>query len=62
MTEYHAYAAAKPGASLEPFSFQPGELGSEEVEIKVTHCGVCHSDLSMLDNELCISCFTFVPC
>jgi D-arabinose 1-dehydrogenase-like Zn-dependent alcohol dehydrogenase len=42
-----AYAATAPRASLEPFSYDPGELGPEEVEIKVTRCGICHSDLSM---------------
>jgi alcohol/geraniol dehydrogenase (NADP+) len=42
-----AYAATAPRASLEPFSYDPGELGPEEVEIKVTHCRICHSDLSM---------------
>ena len=28
-----------------------GPLGIEEVEVEVMHCGVCHSDLSMLDND-----------
>lgn len=28
-----------------------GPLGAEEVEVQVEHCGLCHSDLSMLDNE-----------
>jgi alcohol/geraniol dehydrogenase (NADP+) len=37
------------------------ELGSEEVEIKVTHCGLCHSDLSMLGNEFGITSYPFVP-
>jgi uncharacterized zinc-type alcohol dehydrogenase-like protein len=31
------------------------------VEIKVTHCGICHSDLSMLDNEWGVSKYPFVP-
>jgi alcohol/geraniol dehydrogenase (NADP+) len=46
---------------LELFSFDPGELGPEEVEIKVTHCGICHSDLSMLDNDWGMSAYPFVP-
>ena len=50
-TKFHAYAASAPHAPLEPFTFDPGALGPEEVEIQVSHCGVCHSDLSMLDNE-----------
>jgi hypothetical protein len=34
---HYFHASAK--APLKPFSFDPGELGPEEVEIKVTHCG-----------------------
>src|SRR5262249_9148709 len=28
-----------------------GPLGAEEVEVQVEHCGLCHSDLSMLEDE-----------
>jgi alcohol/geraniol dehydrogenase (NADP+) len=56
-----AYAAFTPRAPLEPFNFDPGEIGPEEVEIKVTHCGICHSDLSMRDNEWGMSKYPFVP-
>src|SRR5258708_38361728 len=56
-----AYAASTPRAPLEPFSFDPGEIGPEEVEIKVTHCGICDSDLSMRDNEWGMSNYPFVP-
>ena len=51
MQEFKAYGALRPNGPLEPFSFDPGHLGPEEVEINVSHCGLCHSDLSMLDNE-----------
>lgn len=61
MSNYHAYAARTAKGSLEPFSFDPGELGPEEVEIKVTHCGLCHSDLSMLDNDWGMTNYPFVP-
>jgi len=46
-----AWAAMESGKPLVPYTFEPGELGAEEVEIAVEHCGLCHSDLSMLDNE-----------
>jgi uncharacterized zinc-type alcohol dehydrogenase-like protein len=61
MTTFNAYAATTAHGSLQPFSFDPGEIGPEEVEIKVTHCGLCHSDLSMLDNEWGMSQYPFVP-
>ena len=61
MTKFNAYAASGPKGRLEPFSFDPGQLGPEEVEIAITHCGVCHSDLSMLDNEWGMTTFPFVP-
>ncbi len=35
----------------------PGPLGAEEVEVAVEHCGLCHSDLSVLNNEWGISRF-----
>jgi hypothetical protein len=33
MHTYHAYAATSAKAPLEPFSFDPGPLGPEELEI-----------------------------
>jgi uncharacterized zinc-type alcohol dehydrogenase-like protein len=56
-----AFAATKPGGQLEPFEYDPGELGSDEVEISVESCGICHSDLSMLDNEWGFTEYPFVP-
>jgi uncharacterized zinc-type alcohol dehydrogenase-like protein len=61
MPAINGYAASKPKTALQPFSFDPGELGPEEVEIKVTHCGICHSDLSMVDNEWGMSKYPLVP-
>lgn len=61
MQEFKAYGALRPNGPLEPFSFDPGHLGPEEVEIKVSHCGLCHSDLSMLDNEWGMTTYPFVP-
>ena len=61
MSTFHAYAATTPHSALQPFIFDPGELRPEEVEIKVSYCGICHSDISMLDNEWGMSKFPFVP-
>ena len=56
-----AYAATTKGARLEPFEFDAGPLGAEQVEVTVEHCGICHSDLSMLDNEWGSTQYPFVP-
>jgi len=56
-----AYAANEPGGKLEPFEYDPGALGQDEVEIGVEYCGICHSDLSMWDNEWGITQYPFVP-
>lgn len=61
MSAIHAYAATGPKGILEPFSYDPGDLGPDEVEIKVRYCGICHSDLSMLDNDWGLSAYPFVP-
>jgi uncharacterized zinc-type alcohol dehydrogenase-like protein len=55
-----AFAAAEAGAALQPFEFDPGELGKDEVEIKVSHCGICHSDLSMRNNDWGMTGYPFV--
>ena len=56
-----AYAVKEAGGKLEPYEFDAGELGLDEVEIKVSHCGICHSDLSMIDNEWGASQYPLVP-
>ncbi len=56
-----AYAADAPGAALKPFEYEPGALKREEVEIQVEYCGLCHSDLSMLNNDWGITEYPFVP-
>jgi len=49
-----------PGTKLEPFAYELSPLGSEEVEIRVDHCGICHTDLSFFRNELGLSSFPLV--
>jgi alcohol/geraniol dehydrogenase (NADP+) len=56
-----AWAASAPGAALEPFTYELGALAPEDVEIEVDYCGICHSDLSMLDNDWGITRYPFVP-
>lgn len=57
----HGYAAYKAKEELKPFSYEPKQLETNEVEIKVTHCGICHSDLHLIDNDWMMSTYPFVP-
>lgn len=56
-----AYAAMESGGTLEPFEYDPGQLGPKDVEIDVKHCGICHSDLSMINNDWGIAAYPLVP-
>lgn len=61
MTTVHAYATSSIGAALEPFEYELGPIGAHDVDIDVEHCGICHSDLSMLNNEWEMTAYPFVP-
>lgn len=56
-----AYAALTQGGPLQPFSYEPGPLADEDVEIRVEHCGICHSDLALVDSEWFPSSYPVVP-
>lgn len=48
---FHGYAVHESGGEPKPFEYDPGPLGDDEIEIRIRHCGLCHSDLSMIDND-----------
>lgn len=57
----HAYAAHAQGNRLEPHTFEFGALGANEVEINVSHCGICHSDVHLVDNDWGLSSYPLTP-
>ena len=46
-----AYAAQEAKGNLSPYTYDPGPLSAHDIEIDVDYCGICHSDLSMINNE-----------
>jgi len=60
-TVVRAYAATEAKGKLAPFEYELGALGGDEVEIAIEHCGICHSDLSMLNDDWGMSQYPFVP-
>jgi uncharacterized zinc-type alcohol dehydrogenase-like protein len=61
MSEIQGLAVHAAGAQLLPYKFDPGDLQPNEVEIKISHCGVCHSDIHLIDNDWGISKYPFIP-
>ena len=61
MAQIQGLAAHAAGSELLPLRFDPGKLGAREVEIAITHCGICHSDLHLIANDWGISQYPFIP-
>jgi alcohol/geraniol dehydrogenase (NADP+) len=57
----HAYAVLAAAKPLEPFEYSPSELKDDDVEIAIECCGLCHSDLHVMDNDWKISKYPLVP-
>lgn len=57
----NGYAATEPGGELKAFEYELGPLGDHQVDITVEYCAICHSDLSMLDNDWGLTQYPFVP-
>ena len=55
------YAASGPHEKLKPFSYEMGELGAEQVDIRVINCGICYTDLSMIKNDWGMTTYPIVP-
>ncbi len=61
MAKTCGWAAHQAKQALVPYEFDLGLLGAQEVEVAVEYCGLCHSDLSVLNNEWGNSKFPFIP-
>jgi uncharacterized zinc-type alcohol dehydrogenase-like protein len=56
-----AQAALTKGAALEPYSYEPRELASTEIEVEISHCGLCFSDIHIIDDGWSRSKYPVVP-
>ncbi|MEM7038077.1 MAG: NAD(P)-dependent alcohol dehydrogenase [Bacteroidota bacterium] len=59
--EVKAFAAMEARAALVPYTYEAPTPGPLEVLLEVSHCGICHSDVHMVDNDWRISRFPLVP-
>lgn len=58
---FHAYAAHGEKGALKPFVYEPEPLGPHDVEIRVSHCGICHSDVHLVDGGWGVGRYPMVP-
>ena len=56
-----AWVVEAPKQPLVPFEYESGPLGASEVDVAVEFCGICHSDLAMIDNDWGFSRYPLVP-
>ena len=61
MKRVNAFAAFNAGEKLKEFQYDLPEIDNEHVDIKVHYCGVCHSDVSMINNEWGMTQYPLVP-
>lgn len=55
------WAARDSSGILSPYTYTLRNTGPEDVYVKVTCCGICHSDLHQIKNDLGMSNYPMVP-
>ncbi len=61
MPEIRGLATHAAGAQLLPYKYVVDEIGPHDVQVKISHCGVCHSDVHLINNDWGISKYPFIP-
>ena len=56
-----AFSTTAPTARLSPATIERRQPGARDVQIKITYCGVCHSDLHFARNEWGFTTYPAVP-
>jgi uncharacterized zinc-type alcohol dehydrogenase-like protein len=56
-----AFAAPRAKEALASHAYEPAALGPFDVEVEISHCGICHSDLHLIDNDWSSSTYPLVP-
>ncbi len=60
MTKFKAYAALQAKEKFQLWEYKPAPLKDGEIEIRITHNGLCHTDIHMRDNDWGVSKFPLV--
>lgn len=57
----NGFAAFHPGEILKPITYHLPQLNPYELLIEISHCGLCHTDLYMINNDWKRSTYPLVP-
>jgi len=61
MAPIPAYAAFEAKGALQPHGIERRAIGPHDIEIDITHCGVCHTDIHFVNDDWGLSAFPLVP-
>lgn len=61
MIDSKGYAAHIPRGELTPYAFTRRDIGPHDILIDILYCGICHSDLHAVDDELGHTIYPIVP-
>lgn len=61
MTRTKGYAVRDAQSLLEPWNFERRSVGPKDIQIDISYCGVCHSDIHQVRNEWGGSIYPMVP-
>jgi len=59
--EIKAYQCPERGAALSSCVYETKALRPDEIYLRITHCGICHSDIHLIDNDWEFSNYPLVP-
>ena len=48
-TTFHGWAVSSKGGAFQPFAWQPRPFTADDVQLRITDCGVCGSDVHCVD-------------
>jgi uncharacterized zinc-type alcohol dehydrogenase-like protein len=57
----HAFATHAAKGTLAAFDYEPEAIGAHDVEIAISHSGICHSDIHLIDDDWGVSRYPLVP-
>lgn len=61
MSTIKAYSASKPKARVIPTDIKRRPVGPHDVQIRIEHCGVCHTDIHFINNDWGMTNYPVVP-